>query len=262
MYKRTFYDIEVTPAQIWAYPQYFEPTFVREIEPQRLMSASFLDEGEMWTTTLEEDYTQHNGKWTDKKIVKRIHTYLKQQQKEDNIILVGHNSDAFDIKMLNARFIFWGLEPLGHIEHEDTMKMAKKIGRFASYGLDYLCRHLGIGTKTGSHNSLWHTCLHGLTAEIRADAWEKMRIYNEQDVWMTLNLWHKLQAWVKTVNVDKYEDYKVCDSCGSGDYHCRGVKPLGKRFRKQYRCQSCTSHFTSDKTYKTYDEALSAPKGV
>ncbi len=265
-YQRIFYDIEVSPAIAWGYPPYFEFNFIKEIECQKIMSISMYNErkDEMWTTTIEEDYvpaTLRSMAWSDKKIVKRIHSHLVKSYKEGDIILIGHNSDKFDIKMLNARFVYWGLDSLPYLQSDDTIKMARKSGKFASNSLDYLCTHFGIGGKIGSHAYLWEQCIMG-DDDSQEWAWNKMRIYNERDVEMTVELYYKLLPYVKVTNVSKYQGSKACDSCGSTDYTARGCRPALKRFYKRYQCNICSSWFRSDKTYKTREEALSAPKGV
>lgn len=265
-YKRIFYDIEVSPAIVWGYPPYHDFRFLREIEPQKIMSITLYDEDakELYTTTIENDYSQstlRSQKWTDKKITKRIHRYLMKQADQHQLILIGHNSDKFDIKMLNARFIHWGLSALPDMQSDDTIKMARKGGKFASNSLDYLCQHFGLGGKIGSHASLWWQCIAG-DNDTMDWAWVKMEKYNEQDVNLTLELFYKLLPYVQTTNVDKYNKEKSCNNCGSTNYMMKGVRPAAKRFNKRYVCNDCGSWFRSDKTYATYEEAIAAPKGV
>lgn len=261
MYKRIFYDIEVSPSKAWMYPPFYEPKFLKEIQPQMIMSISLYDEDEMTTFTIENDFspkTIRSDKWNDKKICKRIHKYLSSKDK--SLVLIGHNSDKFDYPMLNSRFVFWGLPPLPKYQTDDTIKMARKQFNLPSYSLENVGNHLGVGGKHGSHASLWSACLEGDDDKMEW-GWEKMRVYNERDVMLTRDVYYKLLPYCKVTNVGKYYDGKVCDRCGERDYQCRGVTETATRFYRRYRCNACTGWFRSGKSYGTRDDALAAPKG-
>src|SRR5678809_568230 len=60
-------------------------------------------------------------------------------------IIVGQNSDSFDVKHINTHRLMNNLPPLPewfHMTFDDTKKMAQKYFNFPSNSLDYLSKYL------------------------------------------------------------------------------------------------------------------------
>src|SRR5688572_5094441 len=74
----------------------------------------------------------------DREVVKKLRDVIS-----DASILIHHNGDKFDIKKLNARLIYHGLEPIAKVTTIDTLKEVKKVAAFTSNRLDYLSKFLG-----------------------------------------------------------------------------------------------------------------------
>ena len=69
----------------------------------------------------------------DKTILEKLHKLLDEAD-----FVVGHNSDAFDIKKVNARFAHHGMKPPRSYKRVDTKKLAKKHFEFTSNKLSHL----------------------------------------------------------------------------------------------------------------------------
>ena len=128
-------------------------------------------------------------------------------------IVIGHNSDRFDIPRLNIRFLINGMGPPLPYRSIDTLKVAKKFA-FTSNRLDQINRTLGLTRKmdTGGF-TLWAECLDG-----NDKALKKMRKYNKRDVNILEETYLKLRPWIKShPNIGLYLDLKspVCSNCGN-----------------------------------------------
>jgi len=109
-------------------------------------------------------------------------------------IVIAHNGDRFDIKMINARFLVHGLPPTSPYSSIDTLKIARKYFGFDSNRLDELGQDLGIGRKMQHEGmSLWIRCLNG-----DREAFDTMLRYNEQDVLLLEELYLKVRSYHKT----------------------------------------------------------------
>jgi len=175
----------------------------------------------------------------DLEVVKIVHSVLMGAD-----ILIGHNSDAFDLKKFNARAIFHGLPPIPQKQQIDTLKEARKSFKFTSNKLSYLANTLGISSKDEAPD--WNKILNGDSQELAV-----MREYNKKDVIVTEQLYFKLLSWMKThPNVSVYspikdiegKTIKTCHKCNSAN-----VKQAGSRFTKtkqikRYRCADCNSY--------------------
>ena len=176
----------------------------------------------------------------DLEVVKIVHSVLMEVD-----ILIGHNSDAFDLKKFNARAIYHGLPPIPQKQQIDTLKEARKSFKFTSNKLSYLANFLGIDSKDESPD--WNKILSG-----DAEALAEMRIYNKKDVIVTEQLYQKLVSWMKThPNVAVYTPIKdiegntilSCNKCNSTN-----IKQAGKRYTKtktiqRYMCKDCGTYF-------------------
>jgi hypothetical protein len=158
-------------------------------------------------------------------------------------ILVGHNLNRFDLRRLNARFLFNGMNPPMPYRTIDTLKISQKLFGFSSYKLDYLTKLLGLTGKLHTNYQLWKDCIAG-----DEKALKQMNTYNKQDVFALEDLFVILRPWMKSqCNLGLYFDTEdsVCPSCGSSDLEFKGYYyTLMNRF-KSGRCNSCGSIFRS-----------------
>lgn len=175
----------------------------------------------------------------DYEVVCRLHKALNSAD-----VLIGHNSDNFDIKKFNTRAIQYGLDPIQGKKQIDTLKIARKYFKFTSNKLRYIAQYLGVGEKDESPD--WDLILAGDRAEIK-----RMREYNKQDVVVTEAVYKRLRDWhvthpdVSTVTRD-IEGVAIdkCPRCDSAHVVKCGTGPLIKAgqvrgFKQRHKCQDC-----------------------
>ena len=158
---------------------------------------------------------------------------------DDADILVGQNSDRFDIKKMNARFIIHGLGKPSYYASIDTLKVARKHFKFDSNKLDEMGRQLGIGRKIEHEGiDLWEKCMKG-----DKKAWKKMMKYNVQDVLLLEKLYYKFRPWIDNhpnMGFDGVKEY-ACPSCGSENVHKKGKRPTRTNMYQRWVCMDCGS---------------------
>lgn len=173
----------------------------------------------------------------DKRTVKTLRDIIAQAD-----IIVGHNSDRFDLKKLNSRIITHGLSPLPHVATVDTVKEVRRVAMFTSHKLDYLSKVLTGKRKVHVDYQLWLDVLAG-----SKKALSKMVEYNKVDVIRTEELYIHLLPYMKNhphVGVMKGKDRRLsCNKCGSIDIKRNGIRITAAGLRKQeIQCQSCGSY--------------------
>ena len=151
-------------------------------------------------------------------------------------IIVHHNGDKFDIKKINARLIYHGLEPLPPILMVDTLKEARKIAAFTSNRLDYLGKFLGFGGKTHTSSGLWLRILSGCTKSIK-----EMVTYNKRDVDLLEKVYLKLLPHMKGhPNINKVGI--GCPKCGCNDVQMNGYRATRTGvIYQRFKCKLCHS---------------------
>ena len=193
---------------------------------------------------LDDDYVyymdQRDAKdLTDEKaILKELYNLLVEAD-----ILITHNGKKFDVKKLNARFIHFGLKPVGKKLHIDTYSIARRHFAFTSNKLEYLTDKFCVKQKKSTHKKfpgfkLWSECLKG-----NLDAWNEMEAYNIMDVLSLEELYYKMLPWDNTVNFGVFTGHleKVC-GCGSTEFHKRGFTYTKSGKFQLYSCKKCGSH--------------------
>lgn len=153
-------------------------------------------------------------------------------------ILVGQNSDRFDIRKANARFAELGLPPPEPYRTVDTLKIAKKHFAFSSNSLNDLAQRLGVGkkVKTGGFD-LWKACYAG-----DPKAWKLMKKYNRHDVVILSRVYERLRPWASThPNLGVLSGKSGCPKCGEGVLHKRGFGISGAGRYQRFQCSKCGS---------------------
>jgi len=173
---------------------------------------------------------------------------------DDADIVIAHNGDRFDIKMMNARFLSHGLPPTSPYKSIDTLKIARRYFGFDSNRLDELGQDLGIGRKMEHEGmSLWIRCLDG-----DQGAFDTMIRYNEQDVLLLEELYLKVRPYDKShPNVSLYSQNEQvkCAKCGSNNVEAveKHVYSSATRYRL-YKCTDCNGFSRSRVSDKTTDQ--------
>ncbi len=150
--------------------------------------------------------------------------------------VVAHNGDSFDIKKINARFLYYGLPPPSPYKSIDTKKAVKRVSANTSNKLDDLGNLWGVGRKIKHEGfELWTKCMDGDVA-----AWRRMLKYNKQDVVLLEAVYTRLVPWIKTLNRGMFTDGKtVCPHCGSHQLQSRGFEIMKTTKYRRVQCQEC-----------------------
>lgn len=186
----------------------------------------------------------------DKKILEKMHKLLDEAD-----IVVGHNSDSFDVKKLNARFILNGMKPPSSFKKMDTKKMAKKYFGFTSNKLEYLTDKLCKRYKKLKHTnfpgfSMWKECLNR-----NKEAFKELKEYNVYDVLSLEELFSLMLPWESASLFHVYgpQDQTKC-TCGNTKFKKAGFHytPTGKY--QKHKCTKCGSEYRDrDNLIDKYD---------
>lgn len=155
-------------------------------------------------------------------------------------IIVGHNSNDFDIKKANTRFIYHDLSPVKPYKTVDTLKMARKYFKFNSNKLGDLGKYLGLGEKkeTGGF-ATWLGCMEG-----NKKAWSKMTQYNKQDVELLKKIYLRVRPWIAThPDLREIGEDEKCPKCHSNKVQKRGFEVTRISRYQRLQCQNCFSWF-------------------
>jgi DNA polymerase elongation subunit (family B) len=181
--KRLFFDIETSPNIVfsWRVGNKINLTPDNIIEERAIICISYKWEGEDKVYSLKWD----NG--DDKDMLAK---FAKIMDSAD--VVIGQNSDRFDIKWVRARCIYHQIPLSAKFNSLDTLKMAKAGFNFNSNKLDYMGQYLGVGQKIHTGYDLWkRICLHN-----DKEALQDMITYCEQDVRLLEEVYNKLQDYV------------------------------------------------------------------
>jgi hypothetical protein len=231
MMKILLYDIETAPNLAFVWGMYEQNVIEFKSEWYILsFSAKWLGRSEVMTRALPDYPGYEKDKENDLLLLKDLWELMSEAD-----VIVGHNSDAFDNKKVNTRFIELGFSPPEPYRTVDTRKIAKKHFAFNSNKLDDLGRRLGVGRKikTGGFE-LWRGCLDG-----DEKSWAKMKKYNRQDVLLLEKVYLKLRPWGGHPNIAALAEADVCGRCGSDHLNKRGRGVTLKGVYQIWRCMKC-----------------------
>jgi hypothetical protein len=176
-------------------------------------------------------------------------------------IVVGQNSNHFDLRKINARLIESGYPPPSPYRQIDTKVEAKRVAMFTSNRLEWLSQHLSTIPKDKHKEfpgfELWSECLAG-----NPKAWAAMKKYNPTDVLATEQVYIRLRPWMKThpniglFNADQSKP--SCPKCASDNVQKRGVWRAAAGIYPRYRCMDCNTWCRGRYTQNTISERRNA----
>jgi DNA polymerase elongation subunit (family B) len=182
---------------------------------------------------------------------------------EEADVVITQNGKKFDVKKLNARFIYHGFKPPAPFKHIDTLVLAKKHFAFTSNKLEYLAKTLKAKTQKMSRREfdgfdLWKECLAG-----NKKAWAEMEKYNKADVLALEEVYKKLIPWDSSINFNLYNDdpVNVC-KCGSTKFHKRGFFYTSTGKYQRMTCVKCGAHTRENTNLLTKEKIKSLKRNV
>ena len=225
-------DIETSPLVAYSWGPIWETNLIEIIEQGQIICYSAKWLGGKQTTKALPDYKGYKkGVIDDKNLVADIHDLFEEAD-----IIVGHNSNKFDIKYVNSRLLYHGYKPPSPNKSIDTCTSARTIMKLPSYKLNDVAQYLGLGKKVQHTGfSLWKECLEGVSS-----AWKKMKQYNKQDTKLTESVYLKLRPYIKNhPNLGMSTETVCCPKCNGEDYQWRGYAKTSASVFKRFQCNDC-----------------------
>ena len=193
----------------------------------------WLDKNTVNSTSVLKDKERFEADYTDDyQVVKTLYNLMF-----DADIIVAHNGDNFDTKILNARLLYHGFDPLPKMLSIDTLKLARRRFKIESNSLRYLAKYLDVALKDDSPN--WEKVARGCPKEIKAS--EK---YCRQDIRALEGIYKRLAPWNESapnMNAFSAHEHDVCakPDCGHWDLEHRGYRITKAGKYKRYQCKAC-----------------------
>lgn len=155
-------------------------------------------------------------------------------------VVVAHNGDRFDLRVLNTRVAQLQLEPLGPVDTIDTLKLAKASFAFPYNTLDHLASVFLGKRKIETTFDLWRAAYMGDERAIR-----KLVRYCDSDVHLLEGVFHAMLPYVKNLRrlTDSDGFTPTCPTCGSTDKQSRGTKRTKTMNYRQYQCTNCKRYY-------------------
>ena len=159
-------------------------------------------------------------------------------------VIIGHNSDNFDLKKFNTRALYYKMLPLHKKTSEtvDTLKLARKYFKITSNKLSYIANYLGLESKDESPD--WIKVMEGDEDELRY-----MREYNKKDVIVTEQIYDIMKGWdsrhpniAVIANIKDTEGLPVtvCNTCLSHNLTKNGYQIVKSgKIKPRLRCSDC-----------------------
>jgi hypothetical protein len=157
-------------------------------------------------------------------------------------IILGQNSNAFDIKKINTGFFDTGLPKPSDFNKTDVYLVNKKHFSHSSNKLEFITKKYCTKYKKLNHGKypgqeLWNAIEVGDQA-----AWREMEVYNKHDVLATEEYYSLIQGWDDSINANYFTGVEkiVCIQCGADDFKKQGFfhSASGGKFQR-FRCLKC-----------------------
>jgi uncharacterized protein YprB with RNaseH-like and TPR domain/predicted RNA-binding Zn-ribbon protein involved in translation (DUF1610 family) len=237
--KTLFLDIETTPNMAYVWGLWNQNIAISQLVDHTEM----LCFGARWDGQKQVTFrsVHEHGKTA---MLEEIHRLLDEAD-----IVIGWNSQSFDIKHIYREFLENGFPPPAPHRDLDLMRVVKQQFRLPSNKLDYVAQLLNVGQKTPHTGfQLWLDCMAGDTK-----AWKLMRKYQIQDVNLLVDLYDYLKPWIKNgPNIAALQhEVNGCRNCGSNRLERRGEQLSGRGLFQRYRCKDCGTWSRGLKTFTT-----------
>lgn len=220
-------DIETSPTTAYVWGLFNVNISLNQIvEPSRLLcfAASYMDEKKVHFASEWAD--GHEG------MVQRAWELLNEAD-----IVVGYNSDSFDLRRLNSEFAKLHLGPPSPYQRLDIYKVVRKNFKFVSHKLDNILKELSLEGKVKHRGfSLWPDCMNG---DVKAQA--EMKKYCIGDVTPLKEAFTILQPWLPaTFNLNTFHDGpEGCPRCGSQALIKEGFSYTSLGRYQRFSCREC-----------------------
>lgn len=236
------FDIETAPYRAFVWRFWQQNVYPDQVDNDWFMltwSAKWLFDDKVMSDKLTPKEAVDQD---DKRITKSIWDLMNEAD-----IVIAHNGDGFDLKMLNTKFLIHGFNNPSPYQSIDTKKHAKRHLAFGSNSLDNIARHLGLPRKIDDGGfTTWSNCYKG-----DQDALNLMEEYNIHDVKVLEDVYLALRPYIKPhPNLGLFigDDISVCPTCASQHLYRFGEYATTTNIYEAYKCTECGSVSRSRKT--------------
>ena len=154
-------------------------------------------------------------------------------------VVIAHNGKAFDLKKLNAKFVYYDMGPPSPYRTVDTLLIARKYFAFNGNKLGDLGPHLNLGAKIDHIGfKLWLGCIKG-----DMNSWRTMIRYNKQDVNLLEKVYKRFLPYISNhPNLGMWIEKTVCPKCASGHLKSNGWRRTQVGKYRMFKCLDCGGH--------------------
>lgn len=224
----------------WSYAKgYFFPSKKEQwISPKQIEHEQFcpcaawkwLHEASVYSVSVLDDQKRFKKNFRDDYVIAaKMHELMMEAD-----LLVAHNGDSFDMKLLNVLFKKHGFSPIPDKKTIDTLKICRKYFRFSGNDLDSLSKRFGGDGKDTKPD--WFALSDGVPAAIL-----KASEYCEIDVLELERVFVEIRPFIKNFPTLRQLKDKVteCDACRSKRVRNKGYGWDGKRQYNRWTCLEC-----------------------
>lgn len=178
---------------------------------------------------------------SDKHVIDEVVDILLTSQ-----LVIGQNSNAFDIPWLKGRVLYHRSRPLKNIVTLDTLKISRKNFGLNSHSLDYKSRYLFSDGKIPTRYSMWQKVMQGDVKTLD----QLCNKYGKKDVLLLEKVFCEMVPYCEKLPVQlssllNNKNIK-CPDCGNTDLSSNGWRVKAKRRYQRYVCYKCNNDFLGE----------------
>jgi len=119
-------------------------------EPIQLPDKQLLEKWGITIYRIDDSPNFRKDNTNDYHVLKSIFEEIKKSH-----VVLGYNTEKFDIKFLRSRAAYWGLPFPAPFWHGDVYSAVRRIFTLHSKSLDSVAAHLGLSLKTPIRPHIW-----------------------------------------------------------------------------------------------------------
>lgn len=234
-----FFDIETKPVKAWIWrtgKQYVNHKNIVNGERFDIICIAYRWAHESRTKVLLWDKNQSSAQMVD--------AFTKIVESAD--VVIGQNSDAFDVKQVNTQRMLHNQRPIAWPTTEDLRKQVKKHFYVTSSSLEYMSKLLTEGGKDRMEFDDWLDIVEKKCPK----ALKKMARYCRRDVDKLVEVWNRVQPYI-TIKANRALIAGIrdaCPKCASTATKKDGIRVLVSGKKQKHRCLSCGGNFETTYT--------------
>lgn len=124
--------------------------------------------------------------YADERIIYRMWKLIDEAD-----VVIHQNGKKFDMRKLNARFIYYKLPPYRSVHQIDTLEASRAAFGTSSHKLDYMTKFLSLEHKHPTDYDLWKRSTYG-----DPDALKEMYDYGINDTVILEEYYATIRAWI------------------------------------------------------------------